>query len=282
MQDGSGICAYSYDAAGRIVTERSTIAGITKTISYAYNLDGSLKSVTYPSGRIINYTVGNAERVLQATDAGTGAQYALTASYAPMGALSTVIYGKVTGGFGGVTEARAYNNRLEYSAIQATSTAGTALNLGYNFTLPGGNNGSVASITNNADNGRTQNFTYDPLNRIGSAMSQAISGANCWGQGFTIDTVANLTAISSQQCSSGTLSVTVDPATNHITTTGFSYDGAGNSGFGSPVDSTGVRTPDMTADGSGYTYTGVYPERRRRDAENRITSATGMAGGPWN
>jgi YD repeat-containing protein len=118
-------------------------------------------------------------------------------------------------------------------------------------------NGSVASITNNVDTGRTQNFTYDPLNRIGSAMSWAGAGADCWGQGFTIDTVANLTGISSQQCSSGTLSVTVDPATNHITTTGFSYDGAGN----------------MTADGSGYTYT--------FDAENRLTNATGMSGGPW-
>ncbi len=97
----------------------------------------------------------------------------------------------------------------------------------------------------------TENLTYDPLNRIASALSQATSGADCWGQNFVPDGLANLNSITVAQCSAGMLSVTVD-ANNHITSPGYGYDAAGN----------------MTADGSGLTYT--------FDAENRITAAAGV------
>ena len=60
MLDGSGMTAWSYDANGNIVTEKRKIATVTKTISYAYNLDNSLKQLTYPSGRVVNFTVSNA------------------------------------------------------------------------------------------------------------------------------------------------------------------------------------------------------------------------------
>ena len=78
------------------------------------------------------------------------------------------------------------------------------------------------------------------------------------------------------------------PATRQITTAGYAYDANGNSGFRSPVDSTGVPTPDMTNDTVSVsrmnlrdgvnTLTGVYPERSRRDAENRIVSSSGAPG----
>jgi hypothetical protein len=204
--------------------------------------------------------------MLQATDAGTGTQYAMTASYAAMGGLSSVIYGKVTGGFNGITESRSYNNRLEFSSISATSSAGTPLNLSYCYygwssgscQSNSSNNGNVTAIANNNDTGRTETVTYDPLNRIASALSQATSGSDCWGQGFTIDGLANLYGISSQQCSSGTLSAGVN-SNNQLTSTGYSYDSAGN----------------MTAEGSSYSYS--------FDAENRLTTASGggVSGGPY-
>src|SRR5487761_257220 len=259
MSDGSGSTGWSYDAMGRTVTEKRTIAGITKTISYSYNEDGSIASITYPSGRVVSYSVGNAERALSATDS-NGSQYAVTASYAPMGALSTVIYGKVTGGFNGITESRQYNNRLETTSIAASSSNGTAMNLAPCFpsfslstgcsSTSTGNNGSVTGIINGVDTGETQDFTYDNLNRILSAATKATSGNDCWGQSFGPDAVANLTSIGVSQCTAGWLSVTTD-GYNHLSATGYSYDAAG----------------DMTSDGS-YTYT--------YDAENRITSANGV------
>ncbi len=97
------------------------------------------------------------------------------------------------------------------------------------------------------------------------------------------DIWANLLSASVTKCSAPMLSVGVTMQ-NKINNTGFSYDAAGNSGFGSPVDSTGVRTPDLTGDGSlsytwdaesrmksaaGVNYTGVYPERSRGDGDDR-------------
>src|SRR6185437_14648961 len=42
LTDAAGSGFYTYDARGRISTEQRTIAGITKNMSYSYNLDSSL------------------------------------------------------------------------------------------------------------------------------------------------------------------------------------------------------------------------------------------------
>jgi RHS repeat-associated protein len=250
MSDGSGQTAWSYDAAGRILAERRTIAGATEMISYGYNSDGTLKSITYPSGRTVAYTVGNAERPTAAVD-GNGTNYAAGATYAPQGALASVVHGQVTGGFAGIAESYTYNNRLELASILANSSAGAALSLAYSFAQPAGNNGSVASITNNSDAGRTESLTYDPLDRVLTAQAQATSGSDCWGQSFgsgglADDALGNLLSASVTKCTAPSLSVAVNGA-NQIA--GFGYDAAGN----------------MTADGQ-FTYT--------YDAENRITSSS--------
>jgi len=253
MSDGSGTTGWSYDADGRITQQKEAIAGVTKTISYTYNGDGTIASITYPSGHTVTYAVGNAERATSATDTASSINYAAAASYAPEGAVSGIIYGEVSGGFSGVNEQRQYDNRMDLSSLTATSTAGTAVNLGYNYASPVGSNGTITSITDNANTNYSESFTYDNLNRILSGKTQGTSGA-CWGQDFgsggvADDAVSNLTNISATQCSSGTLSVTTD-GYNHLVATGFSYDNAGN----------------MIGDGT-YTYT--------YDAENRMTSANG-------
>jgi RHS repeat-associated protein len=166
----------------------------------------------------------------------------------------------VNGGFGGITETGSYNNRLQRTSVQASSSAGTALNLAFcsgTFSFSTGcsspstnNNVSITGLTNNTDNGRSESVAYDPLNRIQSAASQATSGTDCWGQSFTIDGWGNLTGMTQTQCSPGLLSVGVN-GNNQLVSAGFAYDAAGN----------------MTNDGTvGYTY----------DAENRLTSAAGV------
>ena len=149
MSDGSGATAWSYDAAGRIATERRTIAGITKNTGYSYKLDGSLASLTYPDGRVVNYAYSNAERPTQAIDS-AGINYATSGHYAAQGALTSAIHGYVSGGFGGITETWGYNSDLEPTSIVASSSAGTALNLSYSHL----NTGSVSGITNRLAQGR--------------------------------------------------------------------------------------------------------------------------------
>src|SRR2546425_1252462 len=253
MCDGSGATSWSYDAAGRVVTEKRTILGVTKTLSYAYNADGSLASITYPSGRVVSYTYSNAQRAISAIDSANGVNYAQNVTYAPHGAITSALHGKVNGGFNGITETYTFNNRLEPTAIKAISPTATILSLVPGFALPGGNNSSVASVgtADGRDPGRAQTYTYDTLNRIASAQSQATSGPACWGQTFNYDRWDNLLDMNLTKCSLPQLHVTVDPATNRITTSGYGYDTAGN----------------MTNDGfNSYSW----------DAENELKAAVGV------
>lgn len=263
MSDGSGNTGWSYNSVGLVQTEQRTIAGIEKTISYGYNYDGSINSITYPSGRVVTYVVSGAQRATQVTDS-NGTQYAMSATYAPTGTLVSAIYGQVSGGFGGITETRSYNNRLELTSIQASSANGNVLNLAPCFTAfsissntpcsssATGNNSGVTGIANSIDSNETQAFGYDNLNRISSGVTKSTSGNDCWGQGFTIDPVANLTGISITQCSAGSLSVSTD-GYNHLVATGYTYDNAG----------------DMTDDAANaYFY----------DAEHRLIQVNGTLG----
>jgi RHS repeat-associated protein len=111
-------------------------------------------------------------------------------------------------------------------------------------------NSNVRVVTNNLDNTRTATYAFDNLNRISTASSQATSGANCWGQSYGYDRYGNLTAINSTQCSSPTMSVTVN-AKNQVTNSGFVYDNGGN----------------LTSDGP-HTYTW--------NGENRLASTGGV------
>jgi RHS repeat-associated protein len=256
MSDGSGQTAWSYDAMGNISTERRTIGSISQTISYAYNLDNSIATITYPSGRVVTYAPGGAQRPLSAKDTSNNINYAEPSSlamYSPTGAPLNVVYGYVSGVFNGITETRAYNNRLEIASILASSSAATALNLAFSY--PTGNNGNISTQTNNVDTGRNQTYKMDVLNRLMSVQTAATSGADCWGQTFNYDPLANFTSADSVKCSNPAPQFGVN-SNNHISTAGYSYDLAGNS----------------TADGQ-WTYT--------FDAENRITSASNMPGGPY-
>jgi RHS repeat-associated protein len=256
MSDGSGQTAWSYDAAGRPVTERRTIGTVSETMNYGYNQDGSLASVAYPSTRVVNYDITGAGLPTYAKDTGNGINYAQSATYAPQGALSSMVEG-YSGTFNGITLNAGYNNRLFLNTLTATSQNGTAANFAFGYFA----NGSVQTVTNNRNTNRTETLTYDSLNRLSTAQSAATSGADCWGQsipsdGTGYDRYGNLLIINSTKCSSLSLNVGVN-GYNHITNSGFSYDAAGNltgDGFTSYAwDDEGRLT---SAGSTSYTYDG--------------------------
>jgi hypothetical protein len=63
------------------------------------------------------------------------------------------------------------------------TTTATIMSRSYNFGAGSNDNGDVLAIVNCRDNNRSQNFTYDHLNRITQGYS---TGPN-WGETFTID-----------------------------------------------------------------------------------------------
>jgi RHS repeat-associated protein len=254
--DAAGAESWAYDQLGRLIAEHRHTNGVAKNFLLYYNLDGSVASETYPTGESIAYTYNGAGRQTSVIDAALSNNYATGVTYAPAGSLSSATFG-AAGSFAGINLNATYNNRLQPNEIKYWSTSGTALDLSDNFVNSHGhNNGQVATITNNLHTGRSQNFTYDTLNRVATAQTTATSSTSltdCWGEKYTVDQWGNLSGISESStayngCTQESISY-VPTAKNQLT--GFAYDASGNT----------------TNDGS-YPYTW--------NAESQLTSARGV------
>ena len=98
MTDAGGSETWAYDQMGRELAEQRITNSITKNTGYTYNLDGSLATLIYPSGRTITYTTDSTERPSEAQDVANGINYAMGSCpngansngtcYAPQGAAS--------------------------------------------------------------------------------------------------------------------------------------------------------------------------------------------------
>ena len=248
---------------GRELAEQRVTNSVPKNTAYTYNLDGSLKTLIYPSGRTITYTYNASGEPIEAQDVANGITYAANGTYTAPGGLATL----ATGGEYNTTVI--YNPRLQpcwmymttqpaslaaSSACTATATTGTILDLKYNFNS-GADNGNVVGITNNRDTTRSQTFSYDQVNRIVTAGTPAPCGGNCWSQSFVYDQWANLTSATA----TGTappLTLAVN-ANNQVSTAGFTFDGAGNETH--DVTSAYVWNAESeikTGGGINYTYDG--------------------------
>jgi RHS repeat-associated protein len=243
MTDVPGSSTWTYDVMGRIATESRTTANVTKNTSYSYNQGGLLKSITYPSGRTLNYTYNvsggsnSAGRPTSVTDTTGSVNYLKSGTYAPQGALQTYTNGFVSGGFAGISNVDTYNSRLQPVLLSATNPTATILSLCYDFhsgtsisqppcSFPAsttGDNGNVFQIVNNRDTNRTQIFAYDNLNRI----QQANSNGPTWGETFTIDSWGNLTNRNPVAGKTNYESLAA-PALPNNQLTGYDYDAAGN------------------------------------------------------
>jgi RHS repeat-associated protein len=266
LTDQAGTASYSYDSLGRLTAETRVISGVSKSMSYSYNLDSSLKTLTNPSGAVITYTPDSAGRILSAVDSGSGINYVTAATYGRDSELTGFVSGN-SGTFAGITNAYSYNKRLQPVNMSATAPSQTVYSIGYDFHAGNGtaatgmDNGNVFGITNYKDTTRNQSFTYDALNRLTSAQN---AGTNCaantvngkteyWGNSYGYDAWGNLLAKTITKCSAEHLSVTAD-AHNwiHAPAPDYQYDAAGN------------MTYDATAS-LNYTF----------DQENRLTGAAG-------
>jgi RHS repeat-associated protein len=281
MTDQAGLEAWAYDSMGRAIVDSRTTNGFTDGIYYGYNFDGSLASLgigEQHNGGIPfawlteTYQPGGAARPLSFSYNG----YTLVNSlhYTPSGA---ECYEQDYWGSEFI-RSNSFNNRLQPATIGAVgSTASPApaqcaampsyypsnltqpLNLTYNY-FTGHNNGNVQSIANTLWDAstRSQQFTYDSLNRLASASTTSTYStdpADCWGENYGYDAWGNLLSISPmtgsyQGCTqeSGS-SVSV---TNQNQISGYGYDTAGN-------------LISVPSEGT-YSY----------DAENHLISAAGV------
>lgn len=268
MSDASGSTSWTYDTMGRVWSEQKTIGTIGKSTSDLYNFDGSVKQITYPSGAVISVTTGGDGRPLSETDTTNGINYVKSLVYAPPGQISTATYGYVSGGYAGIMQTNSFNSRGQPIRLQAcglsscTDGSGSQtpflLDLSYSLGLNVNDNGNVQGITNNKNTARSQNFTYDGLNRVLTAQSGSAWGINftngidAWGNLFQTNTISG----------TGTNPMPVNQGVsgkNEFTLMGYTYDTAGN-----VLSDGGGSYPCL-----GYTYTW--------NAEEQMTCAVGAS-----
>jgi RHS repeat-associated protein len=272
---GSESWSYQVDATNHrsVHQNQRTTSGVTKGTTYYFDLSGNVTSISYPTGRVVNYTYNSANRAVTAQDSANGITYATAPSspltgcptsavcYTPQGSIYSMSLG-VMSSFTGVNISETFNNRLQPNEIKASSTAGNALDISYNFVDPvsGHNAGHVYSITNNLNSSRSQSFTYDQLNRVVSAGTTATTGSYCWGYQFSYDTWGNLLSQAGwtptyNACTETTMGAVIADGANHVSA--LSYDASGNTLSDGNFNYTWNAESQMkTAAGVTYSYDG--------------------------
>jgi RHS repeat-associated protein len=283
MTDGAGSEAWAYQILtgwpgfpSIWVHQRTITVGgnsVTKTSSTYSDVNGGIEAMNYPSAASFNYPAGQfnyardtadrPDEVYGTASNGVGAYTSdgnpptagchwNAVCYTPQGTIYYMGIGANSGLAYGVMINETYNSRLQPQRITAapqSPNAGqlgnTIMDISYNYVDPvnGGNAGHVFSITNNLDPTRSQNFTYDQLNRITSAQTTstyATSPSHCWGETYQYDNVSapgggawgNLTQIAATTNSAYTgclqESGFLATANGNNQLSSFNYDPAGN------------------------------------------------------
>jgi RHS repeat-associated protein len=253
----------SCDALGRLLNQTQLIVGGGSfDFSYTYWLSGALKTMQYPSGRVVNFDVDDAAR---ATKVYTQDRvYAdLTSATAPYTA------------DGHVAKLKLGNNLWETSEYQTPGTPtilklGTSegsadkLELQYNYAATSDNGNLLSHAIRRGTSSWAQTYEYDSLNRlvcasevVSSTPAASCAPQNSWRQTYGYDRfgnrwVSSSTGFTVDDVHEFVAETTIDKSTNRLNIAG--YDTAGNQTLFTPWS---------------LTY----------DAENRLQSATSASNG---
>jgi RHS repeat-associated protein len=134
-----------------------------------------------------------------------------------------------------------YNDHLQLSTLRYFKGSTEILNLGYDYTTGApGNNGQIQKMhyyttPGVEDQTRSEQFTYDGLGRLSAAQTITVNstaGAKTWSLQWTYDRFGNRLTQSmlagDPNFLVGQPTLSINPATNQITNSGYTYDNAGN------------------------------------------------------
>ena len=248
----------AFDILGRVTGHKQTTDGTAYTTGYTYKLSGALDEETYPSTRVVKNVLnqnGDLSIVESKKNAASGYfNYAKNFTYNAAGAATFLQLGN------GKWESTQFNSRLQPTqiALGTVQNGSDKLKLNYDYGSAA-NNGNVQSQTITvptvgSNNGFTavQTYTYDSLNRLASATENATpnggSASQSWKQAFTYDRYGNRnfnesqTTMPSSFANQAVTDPTVSASNNRLTSSGYSYDNAGNT--------------TIAASGQSFTYDG--------------------------
>jgi YD repeat-containing protein len=178
--DNWGTTTYSHDRRGLLRSEVRAMYTGTFTTGYGYDADGNRSSITYPSGRVLNYTFDFANRPLSASSGSSS--YASAATYLPFGPLTSLTFGN------GTVKTMQYDDR--YRVTRNTLAFGGTTIADYAYASDA--TGNITQIHDALDASYNRDFGYDDLNRLTAANS----GASLWGVGaYHYDRMGNLLSL---------------------------------------------------------------------------------------
>jgi YD repeat-containing protein len=185
MVDPSGSTTYRYQRLGLIARETQVIAGESFVTSHQYDRAGNRTKLTYPSGRVVDYTYDYAGRPLTAIGKMTNASTTITTTYVsdalyyPFGPLWRLERGS------GISTDVLRDQRYAPSGI--THRFGLQLLVYKNHVTDAA--GNVTAITDELDHSYDRSFTYDDLNRL----TLSTTGTSLWGAGiYSYDDLGNM------------------------------------------------------------------------------------------
>ncbi len=149
--------AYTYTRRGLLAGETGgELEGHNWSIGYAYNANGVLSGIRYPSGMFIDYAPNG---LAQPTRAGS---YAVALGYHPNGGMRNFTYGN------GIQHVMQQNARQLPARVQE----GGALDNAYTYD----GMGNVSGIQDILESRRTKTMAYDGLDRLVRAQSAGFGG----------------------------------------------------------------------------------------------------------
>jgi RHS repeat-associated protein len=206
VTDASGSSAFVYDAQGRLTGDTRTIAGETYALGYAYDDNGEVVSVTYPSGHVITFTrdpeglvtdVVGQEAPLDPTF-----NILTDITYLPFGPVEHLTFGN------GLSLRNSYDLNAWLSGIEVSSLLTTTLNLSF----PRDDNGGVTGVVDNASSGRGASYGYTDSGRLQYAVGT-------WGDNsFSYDAAGNRTEVRTDDGVNVTYEFAlISPTSNQVT-----------------------------------------------------------------
>jgi RHS repeat-associated protein len=288
MTDAVGSVNYAYDSMNRLTQESRTLTGVsgTFTTGYGYNIKGDLTSVTYPSGRVVNFTYAEGSgccnsRLASVVDHTTGVTVNDTMSYDAAGHLLKNTFGN------GIVQNYGYNNRLQETSITAALGGTSVMNFSYNYGTSSTNTGRVLSRTDAIQPEHNASYSYDSIYRLASVASA--DPTSSWGVAWAFDTWGNrlsqtafgLAANPLRSYTQTYVNTSGNPTpffTNTNQVSGITYDLAGNQlGDGalpSPTTYTfNAESQMITSNGPGGSATYAYDGGGRRMKKTVTTSS---------
>ena len=172
--------SYSYDALGRLTTEKDCRqTGYCGQASATYDLAGNQTSLTYPDARVIGAGYDGLNRLSTVTYQQWGANAVNTSywsgpSYGAPGVLQGATYGN------GVQMKAAFNSRLSLTNLSYQTGSSTPTLLSNKTYAWDKNAVNLLSITDSVASKQRQ-FGYDKLNRLSSARDYTATAVQATG-----------------------------------------------------------------------------------------------------